>query len=624
MESNSPWLEDCLNLLRGQRDEQKLAGLLLATKLTKGDDHAAILSIYKAVGTRFLHRLLITGAGSVKEGTDKDAYLKLSVTLVAGFCRVPEIASSQEMIFEIPVITEIISNSLDPSIFEECYEFLLLVASASENAITQIIESGSIQPLAQHISYLHDGSRSLEHAVRLLQLILDKIPSETVDKRYLSGMSWMVASLSRQFAVLHNALKFDVMHMLTTYLSSQNALFHEVLRELSRENWATYIHVGIMEILQNRIVSCEKLQAFQLLDSVMHIIGETWLVEGKTVLDVQETLPVDKFLLLVLASARVEVSVVLNELAYLKYEASKNSTSESVLSKQQNLAVLYSLIEKLIKLISSSTEIEGINISEGVVMQMISGLNETVNLVLDYLQDAKEHCNRKGDDLLAAVRFIGSYLAEAPSACKEKMRDLLQYILSVEGEDEPSSPFYSICFLLPMLCQTTMEIDGCKLLASFGGHKFVVQCLVKLLGKNGASLENTSTIYLACDIILNLLLSRKELGSQIDESQFLILLQELCFWAEKSNDPSAVMMASSICALIFDLTTEKNLLNHSEFSHNTLERLSQLIIRSLSQGLLKDESNAHHDLHEIVRAGYARWAHRFPFVQNAVERAMKA
>lgn len=33
-----------------------------------------------------------------------------------------------------------------------------------------------------------------------------------------------VASLSRQFAVLHNALKFDVMHMLTTFLSSQNAV----------------------------------------------------------------------------------------------------------------------------------------------------------------------------------------------------------------------------------------------------------------------------------------------------------------------------------------------------------------------------------------------------------------
>ncbi|XP_020600306.1 uncharacterized protein LOC110039544 [Phalaenopsis equestris] len=601
-ESTSPCLEDCLNLLRGERDEQKLAGLLLATRLSKGDDHAAILSIYKAVGARFLHRLLITGAGSLKGGADKDAYLKLSVTLLAGFCRVPEIASSQEMISEVPIIAEIISNSSDPSIFEECYEFLLLVASASENAITQIIESGSIQPLARHISFLPNDSRSLEHSVRLLELILDKMPTESMDKRYLVGMPWMVASLSRQFAVLHNALKFDVMHMLTTLLCSRNVLFHEALRELSRENWAAYIRIGIMEILQNRIVSYEKLQALQLLDSIMHIIGEGWLLEEKIMLDVQETLPVDKFLLLVLERARVEVSVILNELAYLKYEASKSSTSESVLSKQQNLAVLYSLIEKIIKLISSSAETEGTSTSEAIVMQIISGLNETVDLVLDYLQDAKDHCYRKGNDLLAAVRIVGSYLAEAPFACKEKTQDLLQYLLSVEGEDEPS-PFYSVCFLLPMLCQTTMETDGCKALASFGGHKTVVECLVKLLGRNGDFVEDIGTIYLACDIILNLLLRRKELGSQIDGFQFLILLQGLCSWAEKSNDPSAIMMTSSVCALVFDLTSEKNLLNHPEFSHSTLERLSRLIIRSLGQGLLKDESNAHHDLLQIIRSG---------------------
>lgn len=35
------------------------------------------------------------------------------------------------------------------------------------------------------------------------------------------------------------------------------------------------------------------------------------------------------------------------------------------------------------------------------------------------------------------------------------------------------SPFYSICFLLPMLCQITMKIEGCKALISSGGYKAV-------------------------------------------------------------------------------------------------------------------------------------------------------
>ncbi|PKA47464.1 hypothetical protein AXF42_Ash020193 [Apostasia shenzhenica] len=434
-------------------------------------------------------------------------------------------------------------------------------------------------------------------------------------------MSSMVACLSRQFAVLHNALKFDALYMLATLLSSRNNLFHEALLDLVMENWAAYIRVGVMEILQNRIVCGKKLQALLLVDSIMYMFGESWLLEDKELDDVRATLPVHKFLLLVLESARVEVAVFLNELAFLKYESSKSSsTTESIISKQHNLGLLFSLMEKIIKLISSSCTVDGTLISEEVAAQMISGINETIILVLDFLQDAKDHCCNKGDDLLAAVRIVGSYLAENPFACKEKVRDLLQYMLSVEGEDE-SSPFYSICFLLPMLCQITMEVDGRQSLASFGGHECVIECLVKLLRESRTSVEHSGIIFLACDTILNILLNRKELEGQIEGSQFVRLLQELCFWAESSSDPSVIMMAATICSVVFDLTSEENLLNHPEFHHGALESLTQLIVRSLSTGLVDDDANGHHDLHVIVRAGYNQWAHWYPFVKDAVERS---
>lgn len=41
-------------------------------------------------------------------------------------------------------------------------------------------------------------------------------------------------------------------------------------------------------------------------------------------------------------------------------------------------------------------------------------------------------CTQKGDFFV----FLISYLAETPFACKEKVRELLDYMLSVEGEDE--------------------------------------------------------------------------------------------------------------------------------------------------------------------------------------------
>jgi hypothetical protein len=61
MAASGPPLEDCLRLLRGERDEQKLAGLLVATNLCRAGDSDAVSKVYRAVGPRFLRRLLNTG-----------------------------------------------------------------------------------------------------------------------------------------------------------------------------------------------------------------------------------------------------------------------------------------------------------------------------------------------------------------------------------------------------------------------------------------------------------------------------------------------------------------------------------------------------------------------------------
>lgn len=66
-----------------------------------------------------------------------------------------------------------------------------------------------------------------------------------------------------------------------------------------------------------------------------------------------------RFVLLILESARVEIAVLLNELAFLKYdETPKSSTSreESIQQKQRSLAIAFSLLEGFIKMISSGAE----------------------------------------------------------------------------------------------------------------------------------------------------------------------------------------------------------------------------------------------------------------------------
>lgn len=58
--------------------------------------------------------MLIKGMGkgtiSSSGGENRDAYLQLSVTILAAFCRVPEIASSEDMVLRIPLILEVLSE----------------------------------------------------------------------------------------------------------------------------------------------------------------------------------------------------------------------------------------------------------------------------------------------------------------------------------------------------------------------------------------------------------------------------------------------------------------------------------------------------------------------------------
>ncbi|KAL0291028.1 UNVERIFIED_CONTAM: Neurochondrin [Sesamum angustifolium] len=438
--SSPPSLQDLLMLLRGKTDSQRLAGLLLVTQYCDKNDQHTLLTVYHAIGSTFLHRLLLTGMGKHTAGLhnpNREAYLRLSITLLAAFARLSHIAATDDMLAKVPLFWRLPPRS----------------------------------------------SHSMELAMKLVQLVISKLPAGKVYVDHPSELSKMVAAIAKQFALLHNSLKFEALHLLSTVLSSNNSgALHAALQSMSGD-WSTSMRVGIMDVLQNRVAPAEKLQALLLAECVISIVGEEWLIGPTTLHGAHSSFPADRCILLVLESSRVEIAVILNELAYLKYEVSKNCppNAETFLAKLRNLGVcihwwkeLSNSSQNLVKMKltwqlfaeSNATSI----ISESTFTKIIGGLNETIDVVLDYLQDAKDHGERKGDDLLASVRIVGSYLAEAPCACKEKVEGLLDYMLSVEGGDE-SSPFYSISFLLPVMCQITMKDDGCKLFASAGGFR---------------------------------------------------------------------------------------------------------------------------------------------------------
>ncbi|XP_049933383.1 uncharacterized protein LOC116253108 isoform X5 [Nymphaea colorata] len=626
-------MDDCLKLLKGEKDEQKFAGLLLATRLCQGNDDASVRKIYDAVGFSFLNRLLRTGLGKGGDTEEREDYLKLAVTVLATFCRLPEVASSTDMLSTVPLILEILRKRSDPSLIVECYECLLLIGSASQDGPRMLFDSGAITVLSSHISILPDGSLAVEVSMRLLLLILNELPLDMIILQNSEELAHIVVAVARPFGLLHSALKFDALHLLSAILSFHHMepLHQSLISRSSDSTWGNYIGVGITAVLQNRVGSAEKIEALILAESMINIFGESWLVSTMNLPDAAETVPADRCLLLVLETSRIEIAVLLNELAYLKYEASKDSTvyssSQGLFLKQRNLAMAYSLMEKIIKLISSLFESEGISISEGTLIKAMSGISETISLVFDFLQDAKEHGQRKGDDLLASVRIIGSFLAETPFAMGERVGELLDFILSVEGEAEESS-LYSICFLLPMLCQTTTEVKVCKTLLISGAHKLVIKFLVDFIRQNNQlDVDKIGTLFFACETVINILVKVDDIQILVDVVDLVPLLQAfaaLSVSGNKDGDSSIIMMASSICILVLGITSEDALtrLGIDEFVY---DRVCQLILWSLEmcrQGkpwkLLESEL----DLGKVVTEGYICCASRFPHIKQAVERSV--
>ncbi|KAH9301029.1 hypothetical protein KI387_012612, partial [Taxus chinensis] len=624
--ASSNGLEECLKLLRGERDEQRLAGLLLATKFCQGDDKDSVIKVFNAMGIRFLDRLLMTGigksTGNIPNKDQQEAYLQLALTIFAAFCRVPELASLDDVISKVPIILEILSNKPEQSVSVECCECLLEIATASEKGFLALYEARALHTVATHVYHSPADSQSIQLAMRLMQFLLAKKPANIDISEYADQLAAMAVAIARLFAIQQTLLKFDALLVMSTLIASEySAPIRNSLKLSSRDTaWPTYVRSGIATILQNRIVAYQKHLALVLAESMMEMFGEDWLIGPMELPREDGAVPSDRCLFLVLETTRVEVSVLINELARLKFEYSNNGISslEEVTIRQRNLANCYALVENIIRLISNACERQDNYISESSMIKATIALNETVGVVIDFLLDAKAHDMTKGDDLLASVRVICRYLAETPSAYQIQFQQLLPYILIISGQNE-ERPFLSIQFLLPTLCQTTMDPDGCNVLVSCGGHKQVLEFLSILL--EDVSEETIGTVLIACDTIMNILLKRDDIQARLLVDDFISVLPALAAWAAKQNDSTEIAMASSICTLALDLSSENSLSKIPKFQIQSLSTVSELIIRSLELFQRAEKSEIlgdDHDLYDIIVSGCTCLMARYPSIRQAI------
>ncbi|GJV12790.1 neurochondrin isoform X2 [Tanacetum coccineum] len=148
------------------------------------------------------------GSTTEKRQDNQDAFLQLSITILAAFCRLPDIASSEDMFKKIPLILEVLSTELGPPLVEECFEFLYLVTAAREDGVQIFYESGGMTVLASQMCEYDSGyefniligvgSHTIELAMKLLQLTVAELSLDKIIKKHCSEKSSVVTTLAKQ------------------------------------------------------------------------------------------------------------------------------------------------------------------------------------------------------------------------------------------------------------------------------------------------------------------------------------------------------------------------------------------------------------------------------------------
>lgn len=569
-------LEHCLQFLKGSTDEQRMVGLLLATKYVQGDNKDSILQVFDAMGVQFINRLLKSGLCLTSSETlvEEEPYVQLALSVLSAFCRVPELASLDEIINKIPILLDILKKKPADPVVVDCCEILLGIGSASQKGLLCLQQSRAFSIVTSYLSTSAADTASFHSSVKLVQLLLvSGVPEEDIAE--CADIVVAISVLAKQLASDHGSLKFEALLLLRT-LCSSNILVRIKKNMIGDLDWAECIRVGIGHILQSRVVVDQKHLALELTKSMVEYFGGSWLFGPVRLPREVETVQLDRFFILLVQTLRVETAVLLGDIARVRFDSDDSHACLSDCEKRQHtLAICYALLENIMNIISENAE-DASRLSEMTLEKTVISLYETVNTVFEFLQEAKSKNITKGDDLIASARLIGRYVAEdAAPAHRKLFLTLLEYLFSISPEHE-DSPFLVVQFLLPALCQVTTDKEGCKALVSWGGHKQVIHCMVASLEtREGPSRFIVGT----CDIILNLLQKENRISADIMVPDFLPILSSLPSWAVNENKIMEISLAACVCVMVLDMTREDVILQMT--SMDTLSNIYRLIIKVL-------------------------------------------
>lgn len=748
-------LDECVRLLRSDTDEQRLVGLLLATKLVEGGDAAAVGRVFDAVGFSFIDRLCqsaglgsgqgaAAAAGGGPPAVQQQAYTGLALSILGAFCRSPELAAAPEMVAKVPLLVSVVRSRRSGELMQDAYECLLGVAAASAAGLAAVKEEEGLKEAAAGVAESAPDAPWLPLAVKFLLFLFSKGVSETDYYEYKKQLAQLVPAVAREFAARDDALKFACGDLLAAVLAPEAAecVRAEVAKQKQQgggAEWLAHVRTGVGKVLHSRVDVSKRQQALRLARVAVEIDGEAWLAGRMGHPPNGAALPPDRFFLLLVESLRVEIPVLLDTMARITFdEAEKRAskakeadaaaeakeeekkaaggeagngrsefqvdtgksanwgallaqmgdfsdlanggeldaepapeeeagTSPELLAAQAPAVECYALMEHVVEAMSAAAagadddcDTEGPGdgggtggggggggrgskgwprddacrlsaLSDGTVKRALSAVDDAISAVLEFLEEAQKHGLSEDAGVLASIRLVGKYLAEAPGAHRRRVARLLAFMLSCKSEEE-DIPVQVVKFLLPYLLQLTTEPSGCRSLVKRGGHKSIVGFVqessrTNMMGVLRGGKDAHHALVEACDVLFNIFGTREDMKVPMDAIDFAPLLAAMCSWTSATGiaaeeKPLVLAMGACMVASVLEVTSEEDLKKRLDLaSYKRLPRAMKVVVAFLEQWHEASEAgkpwDEERDLYDITVTICAEVMPQWPYLKRS-------
>lgn len=413
-----------LQMAQGKSDEHKMAGLVLATKMgTKTPEF--LQKLYTAIGAKFLCKLL--------SGTDtRSAVLPVIATLVS----VPEVSKSRGIIEDVcpKVLADFGGTNEEFAIVET-------VASSSVSTANKLIEGPRLLRVMTTSIVSHKNSAQAHKVLRAVSAAYAASTARTKVKPGILIEDVLVPLFGEAMRV-EDRSKFDIMEtaceILDACADDTAAGQHAIGRDLFMP-WQECARSAIAAILTAKIGPLERCLALRAGQRIIELTGDRWTCAPwksaeckKCARDVEP----DKFAMLLVSSAAVEVRVILGD-----------RTSENVRVFAASIAIL----EEAAGFLAADDGEEGEEedsydessdswwwklLSPNSLLYIRGVILDALGDILDFLEmcndDKKEGKKAEGPRELfsmAAVRFLCSWIALDPEGPHtRKASKVLPYI----------------------------------------------------------------------------------------------------------------------------------------------------------------------------------------------------